>query len=157
MNCGQRLRRLALGPRNTREELRHGMARARLNTRIPGTPGGVSFPIVGASCPSPANASELSRGSAPSLRRTRGGRTTNSGVHARVPAVKAGRRPQVRTDTREDHAHLFARQIVGELAYRPRCEVVDIRDRTRVDDEPANKALVRSLHQVSPAPASTGR
>ena len=66
-------------------------------------------------------------------------------------AVPVHVRPQVRTHTREDHAHSLARQIIEQIAYGSCCGVIDSRDRARIDDEPSDRcrrALNESTHFV---------
>ena len=46
---------------------------------------------------------------------------------------------KVRADTSEDDGNPMARQIIEQIAYGLRGGVVYIRDRARVDDEPANR------------------
>src|SRR4029077_13159419 len=61
---------------------------------------------------------------------------------------------EVRTDTREDHAHLLSRQIVEEIAQRARGGIVHIRYRARIDDEPAHRGrrmLYEHAHFVGEA------
>ena len=54
-------------------------------------------------------------------------------------AVPVHVRPQIRTDTREDHTNLLAREIIDQVANAACGRVVDIGDRAGIDNDPANR------------------